>query len=53
MPIMAMTAAAVVAVDAYRRRQAMAEGGDRIPLARQSPWTVIAVAALACVLGFG
>jgi hypothetical protein len=53
MPIMAMTAAAVVAVDAYLRRQASAEGGERIPLVRRSPWAVIAVAALACVLALG
>ncbi|HEY6313186.1 MAG TPA: hypothetical protein VIY52_20600 [Streptosporangiaceae bacterium] len=53
MPIMAMTAAAVVAVDAYLRRQAMAEGGDRIPLVRRSPWAVIAVVALVCVLALG
>ena len=53
MPIMAMTAAAVVAVDAYLRRRAVAEGGDRIPLVRQSPRALIAVAALACVLALG
>jgi hypothetical protein len=53
MPIMAMTAAAVVAVDAYLRRQAVAEGGDRIPLLRQSPRALAAVAALACVLALG
>ena len=53
MPIMAMTAAAVVAVDAYLRGQAIAEGGDRIPLVRQSPWALTAVAALACVLALG
>ena len=53
MPIMAMTAAVVVAVDAYVRRQAIAEGGDRIPLVRQSPEAVAAVAALACVLALG
>jgi hypothetical protein len=53
MPIMAMTAAAVVAVDAYLRRQAIAEGGDWIPLLRQSPRAVTAVAALACVLALG
>ena len=53
MPIMAMTAAAVVAVDARLRRQAIAEGGDRIPLVRQSPGALAAVAALACVLALG
>jgi hypothetical protein len=53
MPIMAMTAAAVVAVDAYLRRQAMAEGGERVPLVRQSPRVVAAVTALACVLALG
>jgi hypothetical protein len=53
MPIMAMTAAAVVVVDAYLRRQAIAEGGDRIPLVRQSPGALTAVAALACVLALG
>ena len=53
MPIMAMTAAAVVAVDAYLRRQAIAEGGRRIPLVRQSPGAIAAVAALACVLALG
>jgi hypothetical protein len=53
MPIMAMTAAAVVAVDAYLRRQAIAEGGNRIPLVRQSPWALTAVAALAGVLALG
>ena len=53
MPIMAMTAAAAVAVDARLRRQAIAGGGDRIPLVRQSPWALAAVAALACVLALG
>ena len=53
MPIMALTAAAVVAVDAYLRRQAIDGGGDRIPLVRQSPWALTAVAALACVLALG
>jgi len=53
MPIMAMTAAAVVAVDSYQRRQVIAGGGDRIPLTRQSPWAVMAVVALACVLALG
>jgi hypothetical protein len=50
MPIMAMTAAAVVAVDAYLRRRAMHGGGDRILLLRRSPRALTAVAALACVL---
>jgi hypothetical protein len=53
MPIVAMTAAAVVAVDAYLRRQAMAGGGDRIPLVRRSPRALIAVIALVCVLALG
>jgi hypothetical protein len=53
MPIMAMTAAAVVAVDAYLRRPAVAGGGGKIPLVRRSPWAVAAVAALACVLALG
>ncbi|HEX2744886.1 MAG TPA: hypothetical protein VHN16_10855 [Streptosporangiaceae bacterium] len=53
MPIMAMTAAAVVAVDAFLRRQAMAHGGDRLPLVRQSPRVVAAVTALALVLTLG
>ena len=53
MPIMAMTAAAVVAVDACRRRPVIAGGGDRIPLVRQSPWALAAIAALACVLALG
>jgi len=53
MPIMAMTAAAVVAVDACLRRQAIAGGGGKIPLVRQSPWALTAVAALACVLALG
>jgi hypothetical protein len=53
MPIMAMTAAAVVAVGACLRRQAITGGGDRIPLVRQSPWALTAVAALACVLALG
>ena len=35
------------------RRQASAEGGDRIPLVRQSPWALTAVAALTCVLVLG
>jgi hypothetical protein len=53
MPIMAMTAAAVVAVDAYLRRQAMVGGAGRIPLVRRSPPAVIAIVALACVLALG
>jgi hypothetical protein len=53
MPIMAMTAAAVVAVDAYLYRQAIAGSGDKIPLVRQSPWALTAIAALACVLALG
>ncbi len=52
MPIMAMTAAAVVAVDAYLRRQAIDGGGDRFPLVRRSPGA-LAAAALACVLALG
>jgi hypothetical protein len=50
MPIMAMTAAAMVAVDAYLRRHASAEDRDRIPLLRRPPRALTAVAALACVL---
>jgi hypothetical protein len=53
MPIMAMTAAAIVAVDAYLHRQGIAEGGERIPLRRRSPRPLAAVAALACVLALG
>ncbi len=53
MPIMAMTAAAAVAVDTYLRRQASAEGGDRIALIRKSLKALAAVAALACVLALG
>jgi hypothetical protein len=53
MPIMAMTAAAVVAVDAYLRRQATAAGGEKIPLVRQSPQVIAVVTALACVLALG
>jgi len=53
LPIMAMTAAAVVAVDFYLYRQAHAGGGDRIPLVRQSPRAVIVAAALVCVLALG
>jgi len=53
MPIMAMTAAAVVAVDAYLGRTASVEGGGRIPRVRDSPWAVIGIAALTCVLALG
>jgi hypothetical protein len=51
MPIMAMTAAAVVAVDAFLRRQAVGTGP--VPLIRQSARVVAVVVALACVLGLG
>jgi hypothetical protein len=50
---MAMTVAAIVAVDAYLRRRASAEGRHGLPLLRQSPWALAAVAALACVLALG
>jgi hypothetical protein len=50
MPIMAMTAAAVVAVDARQRRQASAEDGDSHALIRKPPRTLAAAAVLACVL---
>ena len=53
MPVMAMTAAAVVAVDARLRRQADAGDGGKIPLARQPPRALAAVAALALVLALG
>ena len=53
MPIMAMTAAAVVAVDACLRRQAIAGPRDKAPFVRQSPRALTAVAALACVLALG
>lgn len=54
MPVMAMTAAVVVAVDACLRRHAIAGGGDRIPLVRRSPGALTAViTALACVLALG
>jgi hypothetical protein len=53
MPIMAMTAAAAVAVDAYLRRQGLAAGGEKIPLVRQSPRVVAVVTALTCVLALG
>ena len=50
MPIMAMTAVAVVAVDAHLRRQASAEDGDGNALIRASPRALAAAAVLACVL---
>jgi hypothetical protein len=53
MPIMAMTAAAAVAVDAYRRRRASAEGGNGNPLVRQPRSALTAVVALVCVLALG
>ena len=53
MPIMAMTAAAIVAVDAYLRRKATAGGRDEIPLRRRPPRALAAVAVLACVLALG
>jgi hypothetical protein len=53
MPVMAMTAAAIVAVDACLHRPATGRGGDRIPLIRRSPRALLAVAALACVLALG
>jgi hypothetical protein len=53
MPIMAMTAAVVVAVDAYLGRQASTEARDRIWLLRRSPRALTAVAVLACVLALG
>jgi hypothetical protein len=53
MPIMAMTAAAIVAVDVYLRRQTSAGGGDGISLLRRSPRALTAVAVLACVLALG
>ncbi len=53
-PIMAMTAAAVVAVDAYLYREASAEGVSGIlPLVRRSPRALAVVTALACVLALG
>jgi hypothetical protein len=52
-PIMAMTAAGVVAFDAYLRRQGFAESRDKAALIRQSPWAVIAVTVLACALAIG
>lgn len=52
MPIMAMTAAAVVAVDACLRRQASTGGGSNLFL-RRSPGALAAVAVLACVLALG
>jgi hypothetical protein len=63
MPIMGMTAAAAVAVDAYLRRQAEGELAEiglprgeragRIPLVRPKPAALVAVATLACVLALG
>ena len=53
MPIMAMTATALVAVDARLRRPAPAGGGGRIPLLRRPPGALAAVAVLACVLALG
>jgi hypothetical protein len=63
MPIMAMTAAAAVAVDAYLRRPASgqpttgqpARGSEagRIPLVRRTPRALAAVAILVCVLAVG
>ena len=50
MPIMAMTAAAVVAVDTRQRRQASAEDGDSNALIRKPPRALAAAAVLACVL---
>jgi len=52
-PIMAVTAAGVVALDAYLRRQGFAERRDKVALIRQSPWAVIAVTVLACALAVG
>jgi len=49
MPIMAMTAAAAVAVDA-RLRQASSEGGDSNALICKSPRALAAAAVLSCVL---
>jgi hypothetical protein len=58
MPIMAMTAAAAVAVDAYLRRRARdpqpdAAAGDRIPHGGQRRRAIALIAALACVLAVG
>jgi hypothetical protein len=63
MPIMGMTAAAAVAVDAYLRRQAEGELAEvevprreragRIPLVRPKPAALAAVVTLACVLALG
>jgi hypothetical protein len=50
MPIMAMTAAAAIAVDARQRRQASAEDGDGNALIRASPRALAAAAVLTCVL---
>jgi len=53
MPIMAMTAAAIVAVDAFLHRQATAGDRGGIPVLRRSPRALTAVAVLACVLALG
>jgi hypothetical protein len=63
MPIMGMTAAAAVAVDAYLRRQAegehakvevpKGERGGRLSLVRPRPRALAAVVTLACVLTLG
>jgi hypothetical protein len=56
MPIMAMTAAAAVAVDAYLRRPGRvpaAGGGDKLRLAVVAPRSLVAVVALAGVLAVG
>jgi hypothetical protein len=50
MPIIAMTAAAAVAVDACLHREASAKGGDSNALIRKSPRALAAAAVLACVL---
>jgi hypothetical protein len=52
MPIMTMTAAAVIAVDACLRRHASTGGGSNLFL-RRSPGALAAVAVLACVLTLG
>ncbi|MGH3174625.1 MAG: hypothetical protein ACRDPF_12290, partial [Streptosporangiaceae bacterium] len=52
MPVMAMTAAAVVAVDA-RLRRASAGGGGGNALIRGSPRAFAAAAVLVCVLASG
>jgi hypothetical protein len=53
MPIMAMTAAVLVAVDAYLHREASAGSREPIPLARTSPRAAAAVVAVVCVLALG